>query len=61
MPFPVSGKRAIVTGGAQGIGFALAQCLIGRGAKLCIADIKVNVGNDAVKALCKEFAVGGET
>ena len=58
MPFPVRGKRAIVTGGAQGIGLALARCLIGGGAKVCIADVKVNVGNDAVKALRKEFAVG---
>ena len=61
MPFPVKDKRAIVTGGAQGIGFAFARCLVGGGSKVCIADIKVNVGNDAVKALCKEFAVGGET
>ena len=60
MPFPVSGKRAIVTGGAQGIGFTFARCLISRGAKVCIADIKVNVGNDAVNALCKEFGVGKE-
>ena len=58
MPFPVRGKRAIVTGGAQGIGLALARRLIGEGAKVCIADVKVNVGNDAVKALRKEFAVG---
>ena len=47
-----------MTGGAQGIGLALARCLIGEGAKVCIADVKVNVGNDAVKALRKEFAVG---
>ena len=61
MPFPVRGKRAIVTGGGQGIGFAFAQRLVGGGAKVCIADIKVNVGNDAVNALCKEFGVGKET
>ena len=61
MPFPVRGKRAIVTGGAQGIGLALARRLIGEGAKVCIADVKVNVGNEAVRKLCKEFAVGKET
>ena len=47
-----------MTGGAQGIGLALARRLIGEGAKVCIADVKVNVGNDAAKALRKEFAVG---
>ena len=61
MGFSVRNKNAIVTGGAQGIGFEFARCLIGRGARGCIADIKVNVGNEAAQRLCKEFAVGKET
>ena len=50
-----------MTGGAQGIGFEFARCLIGKGARVCIADIKKNVGNEAARKLCKEFAVGKET
>lgn len=61
MPFSVKNKRVIVTGGAQGIGLELARCFIGNGAKVCIADIKVNIGNEAAKNLCKEFAVGADT
>ena len=61
MGFSVRNKRAIVTGGAQGIGYEFARCLIGKGARVCIADIKVNVGSEAARRLCKEFAVGKET
>ena len=35
------GKRAFVTGGAQGIGRAIAAALAGRGVKPAIADIDV--------------------
>ena len=50
-----------MTGGAQGIGFEFARRLIDNGARVCIADIKENVGKEAARKLCKEFAVGKET
>lgn len=38
-PFTLDGKRAIVTGGASGIGAATAEILAGLGAKVALADI----------------------
>src|SRR5215471_12804323 len=35
----LQGKNAVITGGARGIGFALAQELLSRGASVCLADI----------------------
>ena len=36
--FDLSGKVAIVTGGAQGLGRAMAEALAAAGAKIVIAD-----------------------
>ena len=58
MPFPVGGKRGIVTGGAQGIGLALARRLIGEGAKVCISDIDCATGEAAADKLRTEFGLG---
>jgi NAD(P)-dependent dehydrogenase (short-subunit alcohol dehydrogenase family) len=37
--FELSGKTALVTGAARGIGFATARALVGRGASVLIADL----------------------
>jgi NAD(P)-dependent dehydrogenase (short-subunit alcohol dehydrogenase family) len=46
-----TGKVAVITGGASGIGFALAQALGREGAKLVIADIEAGPLEDAVRRL----------
>jgi NAD(P)-dependent dehydrogenase (short-subunit alcohol dehydrogenase family) len=47
----LTGKVAIVTGGAQGIGAAYAQALCTEGAKVCAADILDT--SEVVNQLCK--------
>lgn len=48
------GRRALVTGGASGIGAAVARELAARGARVVVAD----VAGDAARALAEE--IGGE-
>lgn len=38
-PFDLSGKTALVTGGARGLGFAMARALGQRGAKIALLDL----------------------
>jgi NAD(P)-dependent dehydrogenase (short-subunit alcohol dehydrogenase family) len=52
----ISGKVAVVTGGASGIGFATARALAGKGAKLVIADIEASALNNAVAELSSSGA-----
>lgn len=47
----LEGKTAIVTGGAQGIGFAIARRFAGDGAKVVVADIDDSRGGKAVEEL----------
>ena len=43
-PFSLAGKRALVTGGASGIGAAIARTLAGAGAAVCIVDREPEAG-----------------
>ena len=53
-----SGKRAIVTGGARGIGYEYAEQLLSSGAKVCLSDINAKIGNEAAEKLRQEYGVG---
>jgi NAD(P)-dependent dehydrogenase (short-subunit alcohol dehydrogenase family) len=50
------GRVAVVTGGASGIGKALAKAFLGAGAKVVIADVE----KGALAAACEELRAGGE-
>ena len=56
--FDPKGRRAIVTGGAQGIGSEFARQLVSAGAKVCICDIDTSVGKEFAEKLRKEYGVG---
>lgn len=53
----LTGKKAIVTGGASGIGLATAQQLIALGAEVMIADYSPEVDNVAAEIGAKAFRV----
>ena len=52
--FDLCGKIAIVTGGNQGIGFAIARGLASAGAMVVIANRRVAEGQSAAESLKKE-------
>lgn len=47
----LEGKTAVITGGARGIGLAIARLLGGRGAKVALLDLRQQVMDDAVREL----------
>lgn len=50
-PFDISGKNAIVTGGAMGIGFGIANRFVWAGANVVVADIDSKAAEAAVEKL----------
>lgn len=52
----LTGRHALVTGGSRGIGFAIAQRLLGMGARVTL----VGRGAEALKAAAQPLAVLGE-
>lgn len=46
-------KVAIITGGASGIGFAMAKAYVNEGAKVVIVDLNEEAGKEAIKELQK--------
>ena len=49
--FKVNGKVAIVTGGAMGLGKAIAEALAQAGADIVITDIKLDLAQETAKAI----------
>jgi 3alpha(or 20beta)-hydroxysteroid dehydrogenase len=55
----LAGKKALVTGGARGIGAAIAQALASAGAAVMIADVLEDVGKDTAATIAKSGAKTG--
>ncbi|MCS0638444.1 SDR family oxidoreductase [Streptomyces sp. LP05-1] len=51
----LTGKRALVTGGARGLGASIVRALTGAGAAVLIADVR----KEQARELCDELAGGG--
>src|SRR3954468_2445019 len=52
--FDLSGRKALVTGGAQGLGEGMAKALAGAGATVVIADLQEEAGKAVAKGLGEE-------
>jgi short-subunit dehydrogenase len=55
----IGGKRVLITGGSSGIGLALAQAFLVKGAKVAISGRRPDVVANAVQALAAHGAVHG--
>lgn len=54
--FSLSGRKALVTGGARGIGAAIAEALAAAGAAVMIGDVLQDVGRSTADAILKSGA-----
>src|SRR3954454_4976473 len=55
------GRRALVTGGARGLGQAMAEALARAGAAVVIGDVLDEVGTETAQLLAKDGATAGFT
>ena len=55
--FDLTGRTALVTGGAKGLGLAMARGLAQHGAPIVLADIDDATGQQAAKDLAAETGV----
>lgn len=57
--FDLSGRKALVTGGARGLGEGMAQALAAAGASVMIGDVLASLGRDAAGKLSASGAKAG--
>src|SRR6516164_1829149 len=57
--YDLTGRKALVTGGARGLGAGMAEALAAAGAAVMIGDILVDAGRDAAKTLAGKGAKAG--
>ena len=51
MTFPLKGKVAVITGGASGIGRAIAEAFASKGVTVAVADLQMDAAKDFAKEL----------
>jgi NAD(P)-dependent dehydrogenase (short-subunit alcohol dehydrogenase family) len=56
--YELSGKIALITGGARGIGFGLAEALVARGATVAVVDLSEESAQQAAAQLGEGRAIG---
>lgn len=56
--FDLNGRVALITGGARGIGFALAEALVSRGSKVALVDLDPEASSCAAAKLGSGQAIG---
>ena len=57
--FDLAGRKALVTGGARGIGAGIAQALAAAGAAVMLGDVRADLGRETAQALGKGGAKVG--
>ncbi|HUZ29449.1 MAG TPA: short-chain dehydrogenase/reductase [Solirubrobacteraceae bacterium] len=56
--YDLSGRVALVTGAGQGIGLAVAECLVSRGARVALVDLNAEATERAAAGLGSDRAIG---
>ena len=51
LDFSLKGKRALVTGGASGIGAAICEAFVAKGARVAVVDLNAAAAQAKAKAL----------
>ena len=55
----LKGQTAVITGGAQGLGFAIAQLFVAEGARVVLGDVNLEATESAAAQLAGDLKAGG--